>query len=114
MSAEWMAQQLSRMSHSRPTAPDIPRYNPRPAGVIRPGSATNLVLALLCKRRPAFLTHHQIMDQTKRTTKAVSWALIYLRAQGYVEITGDGRNARYQRYRATEKGVQHAAATNFS
>lgn len=113
MSVDWMAQQLARSRREQPQVLDMPRYNPRPCGVIRPGSATDAVLALLCKRMPVFLAHHQIMDQTQRTTKAVGWALIYLRAQGYIESTVDAsRNARYQRYRATQKGVEYAAASN--
>jgi hypothetical protein len=113
MSTAWMANQIARMAAARPTAPDIPHYNPRPAGVIRPGSATDVVLALLCKRGPSYLTHSQIIAQTGRTTKAVSWALIYLKSQKHIEATSDdARNQRYQRYRATTKGIEHAASTS--
>lgn len=112
MTTEWIASQLSRMAAAaKPLGLTNPRYNPRPAGVIRPGSATEAVLTLLCRRHPIYLNHAQIMLQTGRTTKAVSFALVYLKAQGHIESTADdGRNCRYQRYRATKKGVDHAAS----
>lgn len=111
MTTEWIASQLSRMAAAaKPLALNNPRYNPRPAGVIRPGSATDAVLALLCRRHPTYLNHAQIMRQTERTTKAVCFALVYLKAQGHIEATpDDSRNGRYQRYRATQKGLDHAA-----
>jgi peptidoglycan/xylan/chitin deacetylase (PgdA/CDA1 family) len=109
MSTEWIASQLRRMAAARPYSPNIPRYNPRPAGVIRPGSATDIVLRLLAQRYGIWLTHGQIVQQSGQTTKAVSWALIYLKSQDHIESTADdGRNCRYQRYQATEKGIDHA------
>ena len=101
MSTSWMAQQLSSLSTaSTPTGPDVPRYNPRPNGVIRPGSATEAVLCLLRKIDGRYMNHAQIMIATGRTTRAVSWALVFLQAQGLIESTADdGRNPRYQRYR---------------
>lgn len=111
MSTEWVAHQLARMARARPHALSVPRYNPRPAGVIRPGSPTEVVLAVLCRRTPVFLTFAQVMHQSRCTKAAIDHALRYLHAQGHIEFTADdGRNSRYRRYRATQKGVEHATA----
>ncbi|CAN7342114.1 hypothetical protein LJR074_001947 [Acidovorax sp. LjRoot74] len=84
----------------------VPRYNPRPAGVIREGSATDAVLQALNQRSGSWLTHAQLLVLTQRSTKAVCWALLYLRAQGMVESApDDSRNARYQRYRLAKDGA---------
>jgi hypothetical protein len=87
-------------SSRRGLALEVPRYNPRPAGVIRDGSATQVVLAFM-QRRPLWFTHRQIVQETGRSPKAVDWALLYLRAQALVECVPDAhRNPRYLRYRA--------------
>lgn len=99
--AAWMAEQLQRAADGRRAmALTVPRYNPRPAGVIREGSATDAVLCTLRQRPGAWLTHAQILVLTQRGTKAICWALLYLKANGLVESAPDeSRNARYQRYR---------------
>lgn len=77
----------------------MPRYNPRPAGVIRPGSATQAVLALLQAHPGRWFTHFQIVQATGRTQKAVDWALLFLKGRGLIGTTSDdGRNSRYRRY----------------
>jgi hypothetical protein len=111
MTTRWIADQLSRMGAARAHAPSIPRYNPRPAGYIRPGCASEVVLAVLVRRTPVFLTFAQIMQQSKRTKGACDFALSYLLTQGHIEFTSDdSRNPRYRRYRATEKGMGYAAS----
>lgn len=99
-----MAQQLARAADNRKAMPlTVPRFNPYPAGVIQPGSASDVVLALLRGRSDVWMTHGQILVLTKRSTKAVCWALAYLQAQGLIESTlDDGRNARYRKYRAAK------------
>lgn len=106
MSTAWMAQQLQRAADGRSAMPlTTPRYNPRPAGVIREGSATDAVLLAMRSRIGVWMTHSQILHSTQRSTKAVCWALLYLKAQGLIEsVPDDSRNARYQRYRLV-KGV---------
>ena len=101
-SAAWMAQQLQSAADVRHAMPlEKPRYNPRPAGVILHGSASHAVLTVLRERPGAWLTHAQLIVLTRRGTKAVCWALLYLRAQGLVESAPDDlRNSRYRRYRA--------------
>ena len=103
-SAAWMAQQLQRAADGRQAMPlHSPRYNPRPPGVIRAGSATDVVLAAMQSHHGFWLTHAQILRLTQRSTKAVCWALIFLKARGLIESApDDSRNARYQRYRAVK------------
>lgn len=97
MSTHWTAQQL--LIDARPLANQIPRYNPRPAGVIREGSATQLVLAWL-KVHKGWATHHQIRTSVGRSSRAVDFGLRYLRALDLIEHTLDeSRNSRYMRYR---------------
>lgn len=107
MSAAWMADQLQRRADGRHAlALEVPRYNPRPAGVIRDGSASDAVLSALRTRGGQWLTHAQVMAVSERGTKAVCWALLYLQAQGLIESTSDdSRNARYRRYRACKGGI---------
>lgn len=104
-SAAWMAEQLQRAADGRRAMPlELPRFNPRPAGVIREGSASDITLAALKARPGVWLTHAQILRITGLGTKAACWALIYLHAQGHIEITSDdARNARYRRYRAVRQ-----------
>lgn len=101
-SSSWVAAQLLAMAERRVRLPAQarPPFNPRPAGVIRDGSATDVVLAWLRQRR-GWHTHGEIAVGTGRGTKAVCWALMYLRAHSLIESVPDGqRNARYLRYRA--------------
>lgn len=105
MSTEWTAQQLLGLAaaNRRGLALEVPRYNPRPAGVIREGSATEAVLTLMQRRPARWLTHREIVQETGRTAKGVDWALLYLRAQALVECVSDAhRNPRYLRYRAVQ------------
>jgi len=78
--------------------------NPRPAGVIRQGSASEAVLLALQAARGQYLTHAQIMARTGRTQKALSWALIFLHSQGHIQrAPDDSRNGRYFRYSTAPK-----------
>lgn len=82
----------------------VPRYNPRPPGVIREGSATAAVLALLEATPRRWWEFRHILDAIGRTDKATCWALLYLRERGLIECVPDaGRNSRYLRYRAVVK-----------
>ena len=62
-----------------PAAAPVLRFNPRPAGVIRHGSATAIVLQFLRARPLLWTGHHAIVTGTNCTEKAIDWALIYLR-----------------------------------
>lgn len=106
--SRWTADQILASSATRRSLlqPEVPRYNPKPAGVLRPGSATAQVLALLRERPDRWLTFRAILAATGQTHRAASWACLYLRAVGLVEVTDDGaRNGRYLRYRAAPPGA---------
>jgi hypothetical protein len=80
-----------------------PRFNPRPAGLIRNGSATHILLELFRANPGLFFTHSQLRARTGCTVKATDWALIFLRSQQLIECaTDDFRNARYLRYRLSK------------
>jgi hypothetical protein len=100
MSADWMAGQLIRMADGRAMKLEQPRYNPRPPGVIREGSATDAVYQVLHANPKRFFTCGELMNRTKRSHAAVSWALIYLRdVLHVVETTSDSRQGNWLRYR---------------
>ena len=105
MSAAWMVDQLTLIAEKRQAGLDlqVPRYNPRPAGVIREGSATAAVLALLEATPQRWWEFRHILNAIGRTDKATCWALLYLRSRGLIEcVKDDGRNARYLRYRSAK------------
>lgn len=99
--AGWMAGQLISMADGRAAMPlELPRYNPRPAGVIRDGSASHVILAYLATRPARLVSCAELITGTGRTHAAVSWALVYLRSIGSIEAYEDGaRNPRYLKYR---------------
>lgn len=81
----------------------VPRFNPRPIGIMRPGSATEAVCTYLQQRQgPGWVTRQQLIRATGRSQKSVDWALIFLRTVRQIEASQDPRNARYLRYRATQ------------
>lgn len=88
---------------AKPEEPTPERYNPRPPGVIREGSATAAVLAFLLAHRGKRFAAYQVIHATGCTQKATSWALLYLQRQGLIETTPDPRNERYLRYGSNEK-----------
>lgn len=101
MSTRWVTEQILSIRRTAEPA----RFNPRPAGVMRPGSTTEAVLRYL-QGRPgrAWITRQQIVVATSRSGKAVDWALIFLRSLDLVEASQDPEphRSRYLRYRATE------------
>ena len=69
-------------------------------GAYRASSVTAEVAAFLRSER-VFRRRCEIREAVSGSHAAVSWALLFLRAIGAVEIVPDGaRNARYYRYRA--------------
>lgn len=98
MSMSWMARQMEAYS-LKVNQPAV-RYNPRPAGVIQPGSASDAVLSILSESPGRFFTCEQLIRATGRSHAAVSFALLYLRDQGRIEAFPDAaRNPRFLRYR---------------
>lgn len=88
---------------AKPEDPKPERFNPRPPGVIREGSATAAVLAFLLAHRGKRFAAYQVIHATGCTQKATSWALVYLQQQGLIETSPDPRNERYLRYGSNEK-----------
>ena len=76
------------------------RSKPRPIEFMRPGCSTAAVLEYL-RQDPVFRMEAEVLAATGRSHSAVSWALLVLRARGYVLCVPDlVRNSRYLRYRA--------------
>lgn len=73
--------------------------NPFPRG-IRPGSATDRVIAELKRAHPQFLEHGQLRMRLGISRGMATWALKYLERQGLVERVRDPRNPSYCRWRA--------------
>lgn len=90
------------MRFSEPTS--MPRFNPRPPGVIRPGSATQAVLSFLNENPGRNFTCFELCKYTDRSMKSVNHACLYLRATEQIDAFPDGvRNSRYFRYQAIRK-----------
>lgn len=107
----WVAEQIRKVADAagKLPGPEL-RFNPKPPGVFREGSATEAVLFMLASHPHVWLPRQAIVERTGRTGKAVDWALIFLRDQGLVETIRDGaRNPRYIRYRATAAAVDLVA-----
>jgi len=95
----WLAQQLLGAAAKAPPAIHAGCVNPRPPGVIRPGSATEAVLALLRENPRRQFMCITIVQRTGCTRAAVDWALLYLRSQNLINTHQDAeRNPRYLRY----------------
>ncbi len=101
MSVAWIASQIQAMKVG---TPNLVRFNPRPPGVIQPGSASEAVLQVLREQPGRFFTCQQLIEKTRKSHAAVSWACIYLRDQGLVQAVSDGaRNPRFLRYRIVKE-----------
>lgn len=98
MSLQWVTHQILRRRRE-PLEPA--RYNPRPKGVMLPGSSTHAVLTWL-DAAPAWIwwTRWSIRRATGLSRGSVDWALIYLAATGRIEVLpgpqAGGRGTRYR------------------
>lgn len=103
---EWLAQRIAAAANrDLDENPEAPRFNPRPPGVIREGSATQAVHLFLEARRGIFFTRVQIVAATGRSERSVDWALLFLKAQQKVKAVEDtNRNPRYLRYGIAKEG----------
>ena len=96
----WQLLLLQKQQKPRPPS----YYNPRPAGMIMPGSTTELVLCELRKCHPVWQSRAQIACSVGKERGAVQWALLYLMRKGLVKAVPDTRrNPRYNRYLAIIK-----------
>lgn len=78
----WTADQLAHLSGQPPSTPW--RANPRPPGVIRPGSASEAVLAFLADQTGQSFTRWELIAATGRSRKAVDAALDFLGRAGMI------------------------------
>lgn len=99
-SITWIAGQLATR-FSEP--PSQPRFNPRPPGVIRPGSATQAVLGFLTENPKRAFSFFELCKYTDRSCKAVAHACLYLKSMAQIECHEDARNPRYLRYQVATK-----------
>lgn len=111
--SSWLANQLMRLQQDGRQAMALqePRYNPRPPGVIQAGSASHAVVEYLTKfsTTQRYFTAGELMRVTNRTHAAVSWALIYLCAQGIVEskpLDVPQVSSRYKKYRLSKDSIK--------
>ena len=103
-----LVQQMAA-AHAAGVRPKPHRPNPRPPGVIQPGSATDAVLRLMRSAPDRRWRRAQLLRLTGRTESAVDWALLYLRSLGQIEaeaVGPDSAATRSFRYRLT-KGEHH-------
>lgn len=78
--------------------------NPRPAGVIRHGSATHAVLQLLRDNPAKKYSCFGLCRDTGNTIKAVNHACLYLRRMKIVDTYGDPRSTSYLTYSISRTG----------
>lgn len=71
----WMAGQLG----SRTEPPRRRAHNPRPPGVIRPGSGTDVLLRFLRASPERSFYHSELVLALGRSKGEVDWALVYLK-----------------------------------
>jgi len=93
----WMARQLG----SRAEPPRSRAHNPRPPGVIRPGSGTDVLLRFLQASPMRSFYHSELVLALGRSKGEVDWALMYLQELGLViskEVDLPGRRSikRYE------------------
>jgi len=74
-----MAAQLGRQQQQKPR-----RNNPRPPGVIRPGSGTDVLLRFLRQHPQRWFFHPELVLALGRSKGEVDWALLYLSGQGLI------------------------------
>lgn len=103
-SVEWLARQLL-IRHADAGQAGPKPINPRPAGQVCAGGASESVLQWLLERPSsrAWWSMHQIIRGTGRSAKACSWAVLFLARHGLIERDRDVSNTRYLRYRAARR-----------
>lgn len=77
---DWMAGQLEGRQEE-----GARHNNPRPAGVIRPGSGTDVLLRFLRQSPGRWFFHSELILALGRSKGEIDWALGYLVREGQVE-----------------------------
>lgn len=78
---DWMAGQLEVRQEEEGTR----RNNPRPQGVIRPGSGTDVLLRFLRQAPGRWFFHSELVLALGRSKGEIDWALLYLVRECLVE-----------------------------
>lgn len=95
---QWLAAQLLK-SNPGSLRLEVPRYNPRPPGVMREGGAAQAIYQMLQRFPGRYFTHGEVMARTGCTKRATDWGLRFLKSQNLIAFSSDeGRNSRYLRY----------------
>lgn len=76
----WLAGQLQGRQENRSR-----HHNPRPAGVVRPGSGTDALLRYLQRLPERWFFHCELVLELGRSKGEVDWALQYLLGRGMVQ-----------------------------
>jgi hypothetical protein len=98
---------FSQLTQGTAAPESVGRLNPRPAGVVRRGSASHLIFEFLAECPGRWFEAGQIIKFTGLSRPSASWALIYLTRQGYIHATADdARNPQYLKYTAGGVHVQ--------
>lgn len=79
------AQALARLAGA-PREEMVPRFNPRPAGVLRFGCGTHAVFELLCEDPAAVLSRSELIERTGLSRKAVDFAILCLQRVGAIDV----------------------------
>lgn len=89
---------LAQLEAARKPVAEVRKYNPRPPGVIRPGSASDRILSLL-RGAGGFHTEQSIRAATGLTHSQASWSLFYLSEHGFIRKVPDTtRGSAFYRY----------------
>lgn len=78
---QWMTTQITSMHTPEPPRPS----NPRPAGVIRQGSGTDVLLRFLRQSPGRWFFHSELVLALGRSKGEIDWALLYLVREGLVD-----------------------------
>lgn len=100
----WVAGQIERLQPEKPN-----NFNPRPAGVIRPGSGTDMLLRLLRQNPGRWYFHAELVLALGRSKGEVDWAVQLLRLQGMLEAkeTEVLGKKPILRYRLSANGIEN-------
>lgn len=78
---DWVASQIAARRE-----PEQSRHqNPRPAGIIRPGSGTDVLLRFLAHQPGRWFYRPELVLALGRTKGEIDWALQYLVGQGRIQ-----------------------------
>jgi len=104
---DWVAAQIVARREPEPSR----HQNPRPAGIIRPGSGTDVLLRFLACQPERWFFHPELVLALGRTKGEIDWALQYLAGQGRIQALGTAVPGRKSvlRYRLAAVSVPSVA-----